>query len=91
LKQQIERKNSENDNKERKYDEDNDDNNMNVDNNKKEREKEQCEQERKEEIRKQFRRILDDNDPYNDDTGISHKEWLEIETEHNLILEDFSQ
>ena len=37
----------------------------------------------------EFRRILDDDDPYDDDTGISHKEWMEIEAEHNLILEDF--
>ena len=51
LKQQIERMNSENDNKGRKYNEDdNDDNNRNNDNNKKEREKKQCEQERKEEM-----------------------------------------
>ena len=40
MKQQIERKDSENDNKGRKYDEDdNDDNNRNNNNNKKEREK----------------------------------------------------
>ena len=30
---------------------------------------------------------MDDDDPYNDDTGISNKIWLEMEAEHDLLLE----
>ena len=34
-----------------------------------------------------FRRIMDDDDPYDDDTGISNKEWLETEAEYDLLIE----
>ena len=51
------------------------------------RKQEQCEKECKKENQKQFRRIMDDDNPYDDDTGISNKEWLETEAEHDLLLE----
>eukprot|EP00751_Fragilariopsis_kerguelensis_P004891 CAMPEP_0170793690 /NCGR_PEP_ID=MMETSP0733-20121128/22868_1 /TAXON_ID=186038 /ORGANISM="Fragilariopsis kerguelensis, Strain L26-C5" /LENGTH=98 /DNA_ID=CAMNT_0011142815 /DNA_START=47 /DNA_END=341 /DNA_ORIENTATION=- len=75
---------NESDNKVRKYDEDdNDDRNMNDDNNKKERERELCEQKRKE-IRNQFRRILDEDDPYKDDSGISTNEYFQLDAEYDV-------
>jgi len=78
---------NESDNKVRKYDEDdNDDRNMNDDNNKKERERELCEQKRKE-IRNQFRRILDEDDPYKDDSGISTNEYFQLDAEYDVLLE----
>ena len=30
---------------------------------------------------------MDDDDLYDDDTGISNKDWLEIEAAHDLLLE----
>ena len=62
---------------------------MNDDNNEKERERERelCEQKRKEEIRKQMRRIRDDDDPYKDDTDISGEEFFQLDAEYDVIQE----
>ena len=31
---------------------------------------------------------MDNDDPYNDDTGISNKEWFELDAEQDVLLEN---